>query len=66
MTGRFTRHADQEGKVALSSCNGDTLQTAYWIRAHSGSSTPPGYAGPDPEPDKLEWVIISGVEILRC
>jgi hypothetical protein len=66
MTGRFTKHADQAGKDALSSCNGDTLQTAFWIRAHSGNPTPPGYTGPDPKPKELEWVVTSGVEILRC
>lgn len=66
MNGRFTRHMDPGGKPALSSCDGDTLQTEYRIRADGGSSTPTGYIGPDPEPEELKWVITSWVELLRC
>ncbi|KAF2472718.1 uncharacterized protein BDR25DRAFT_312635 [Lindgomyces ingoldianus] len=66
MNGRFTRHADVEGKVALSSCGGDTLKTAYRIRGLSASSSSLGYSRRDLEPDDFKWVITTGVEILKC
>ena len=66
IVGRFVKHADAEGQGILSPCGGGTLNIAYQIRAVTTGTSWPGYIGPDPEPDELRWVAVSGVEVMRC
>jgi hypothetical protein len=64
--GRFLKHVDAEGQGALSPCGGGTLNVAYQIRLITTGTSWPGYIGPDPELDALRWVVVSGVEVMRC
>jgi hypothetical protein len=66
ISGRFVKHVDAEGQDVLSPCGGGTLNVAYQIRLMTTGTSWPGYIGPDPELDALMWVVVSGVEVMRC
>lgn len=39
---------------------------AYQIRLVTTSTSSPRNIGPDPDLDELKWVVVSGVEVMRC